>query len=175
MQAFDILIVAMSLEDNLLFPEDQERERRSNIYGTREFWQAYQDHIQSPAWKKLRREVRERAKNRCERCPPIVHSTRLEVHHKTYERFRRELLSDLELLCPTCHRIADAERERRNQQAYETAGQEAREAAWKNSYFTTKYGEHWWSLFHGDPEGANAEFDEWRQRKFEEGDPRYEN
>jgi hypothetical protein len=45
----------------------------------------------------------------------------------------------------------------------------ADEAAWKNRSFTTKYGEHWWSLFYGDLEALNEEFDEWRARKREEG------
>ena len=35
----------------------------------------------------------------------------MEVHHKTYERLGKERRSDLEVLCPRCHRIADRERE----------------------------------------------------------------
>jgi choline dehydrogenase-like flavoprotein len=51
-----------------------------------------------------------RLRNRCEGCG-TTHS--LELHHKTYERLSRELLSDLELLCKSCHETADRERAQR--------------------------------------------------------------
>lgn len=54
--------------------------------------------------------VRRRAGGRCERCSRKTR--RLEVHHLTYERFGRELLTDLQALCKPCHDIADEERKR---------------------------------------------------------------
>jgi hypothetical protein len=164
----------MAFDENSLFPEDRDKARRSRIYGTPEFWQAYREYIQSPQWKKLCRAVRQRAKNRCERCPPYLPpARRLAVHHETYERFQNERLSDLELLCTPCHEAADRGRERRNKQAYEAAGEEAREAAWMNSFFTTKYGEDWWLHYGDDPEGMREEFDAWRERKRDENDYDY--
>lgn len=44
----------------------------------------------------------------CERCQ--LKSTRLELHHITYERLGHERRSDVQLLCFDCHQQADAER-----------------------------------------------------------------
>lgn len=38
---------------------------------------------------------------RCQRCTA---AGRLEVHHRTYRRFGRELLADVQVLCWSCHR-----------------------------------------------------------------------
>jgi 5-methylcytosine-specific restriction endonuclease McrA len=155
-----------------LFPEDQERERQdqekerlSKIYGTPEFRQAYCQYINSYAWKKLCAQVRKRARGRCERCErcdtlPI----RLEVHHLTYERFQNELLSDLEALCPTCHTNADQEREIKNHEEFEAAGQEARYESARHTYLSKKYGENY---FMHCSHFEDEEFDDWFQRKME--------
>ena len=60
--------------------------------------------------------VRKRAGGRCERCGE--RTRRLEVHHLTYERFGRELLTDLQALCEPCHKIADTERRRWTRRRY---------------------------------------------------------
>jgi hypothetical protein len=171
-----ILSTVMLARDGFLFSDDREqderdreKERRSQIYGTPEFWHAYDTYTQSPQWKALCRQVKARAKNRCENCgDPFLPSRGFGVHHITYDRFRNERLSDLLFLCELCHRAADREREKRNQQAYEAAGEEAREAAWKNSYFTTKYGEDWWQIYGDDPQALEEDFQAWRERKQEE-------
>jgi leucyl-tRNA synthetase len=96
------------MTEQFLFPTDrekqarvQEKDRRSRIYGTPEFHFAYARYIRSPEWRKLCRLVKERAKNRCERCIPgeYLGGSRLTVHHLTYDRFMNETLTDLQLLC----------------------------------------------------------------------------
>lgn len=60
----------------------------------------YQSYIEGPIWGKLRREVLARDLHWCQFCgmKPANH-----VHHLTYERFGKELLTDLVSLCETCH------------------------------------------------------------------------
>lgn len=128
--------------EGFLFSEDRDKERRrqewerqSRIYGTEEFWQAYAIYIRTSKWKKICAEVKKRARGRCERCGPNVIQVGgpYQVHHLTYDRFMHERLSDLQHLCLNCHRIADRERERRNELAYQAAGEEARESAGMNN------------------------------------------
>jgi len=164
------------VEEGFLFPadrekqaRDRERERRSRIFGTPEFWFAYAQYIKAPEWRKLCRLVKERAKNRCERCrPEEIQPGRLCVHHLTYERFMREKLTDLQLLCDHHHDIADREREKRTREAYEEAGAEAMDAAGMNTYFRKKLGPDWADHFGSDIASAYEEWNEWKQRKAEE-------
>src|SRR5262249_39793951 len=115
------------MEEQFLFGDDQEKqarnrekERRSRIYGTPEFHFAYAQYIRSPEWRKLCKLVKERAGNRCERTEPGMFCPgRLEVHHLTYDRFKNEKLTDLELLCDRHHAMADSKRERDAQEAFE--------------------------------------------------------
>jgi hypothetical protein len=167
-----------SATSGFLFREDQERERRrkkwedrSRIYGTSEFWFAYHLYIRTPQWRKLCHEVKKRAHNRCERCGPHVIQVGgpYHVHHLTYDRFMNELLCDLQHLCVPCHRIADREREQRNQHAYEAAGEGAREAKGMNTYFTKKYGEDWGEQFGSDIANAYEEWWEWKRDRLDEG------
>src|SRR6516165_5965948 len=99
---------------------DRDKERRARIYGTPEFHFAYAHYIQSPEWKKLCALVKKRAGNRCERAEPGMFCPgRLSVHHRTYDRFKNEKLTDLELLCDRHHDIADRQRERAAREAFE--------------------------------------------------------
>ena len=82
----------------------------------------------------------------------------------------RENLSDLQLLCDPHHEIADRERERLERAAFEHAGEEARDAAGMNTYFTKKYGDDWWEQFGSNIANAYEEWDEWKRRKYEEGE-----
>lgn len=61
----------------------------------------YSQYLQSPAWKNLRQRVLRRDRKTCQHCgdPATV------VHHKTYKRAGRELLSDLISLCDLCHEV----------------------------------------------------------------------
>ena len=156
---------------NSLFPEDREKHKHSLIYGTPEFRQAYARYITSTQWKKLGSAVRARAKNHCERCGTAT--ARLEIHHLTYERFQHELLMDLQGVCPTCHPIADREREQKNQQKFVAACEEGQYYAARDTYFTKKYGEDW-NLHHdAEPERMDEEFDTWLERKKEDDNDDY--
>jgi hypothetical protein len=163
-------------EEGFLFSGDREKqgrgrekERKSRIYGTPEFWFAYAQYVRSPEWRKLCRLVKKRAGNLCERSKlGVFCSGRLSVHHLTYDRFKHEKLTDLQLLCDPHHEIADRERERVALAAFEQAGEEAMDAAGMNTYFTKKLGRNWADHFGSDIASAYQEWDEWKQRKAEE-------
>jgi 5-methylcytosine-specific restriction endonuclease McrA len=82
-------------------------------------YRAYIGPPRSPAWEAKRRKKLEQQGYRCERCKR--HKTQLrrglewlEVHHRTYVRLGRERLSDLQVLCNTCHeRVTRRTRRRR--------------------------------------------------------------
>lgn len=77
------------------------------------FEEEYAEYIRSPKWRQKAKAALARAGEKCERCGYSKFSRRLEVHHRTYERFRDERPEDLEVVCEVCHREADAQRERR--------------------------------------------------------------
>jgi 5-methylcytosine-specific restriction endonuclease McrA len=60
----------------------------------------YQQYLQSPEWRELRRQVWRRCSGVCERCGenPMDH-----VHHLSYERVFQEELDDLQGVCGWCH------------------------------------------------------------------------
>ena len=60
----------------------------------------YNNYLRSPEWKERRKIALERAKHRCQLCNSAKH---LEVHHRTYDRFKHELPEDLTVLCQNCH------------------------------------------------------------------------
>lgn len=67
----------------------------------RDAWRAkYESHLRSEEWAWRRRKVIEREGSLCQGC----RSTRgTDVHHTTYVRLGKELLTDLILLCHKCH------------------------------------------------------------------------
>jgi 5-methylcytosine-specific restriction endonuclease McrA len=76
-----------------MYDRRRDQERRA-------WWARYHAHIESDAWKEIRRRVFARCKGVCEGCGqrPAV-----QVHHLTYERLGDELLFDLVAVCMTCH------------------------------------------------------------------------
>jgi hypothetical protein len=65
----------------------------------------YHRYMASREWALKRKEVRKRSGGTCERC----HRARMQqVHHLTYERTGRELLSDLMGVCRPCHAFLSA-------------------------------------------------------------------
>jgi 5-methylcytosine-specific restriction endonuclease McrA len=62
---------------------------------------AYDEHLLSEQWDKKKQKVRRRDGKRCQVCGD---GKTLETHHLTYERVFVEKLSDLILLCSSCHR-----------------------------------------------------------------------
>lgn len=55
----------------------------------------------TPAWYRRKDAVRIRARGRCEFCR---HRPMQHLHHRTYDHFGREPLSDLMAVCRACHR-----------------------------------------------------------------------
>jgi 5-methylcytosine-specific restriction endonuclease McrA len=73
--------------------------RRSRIAELHQM--TYAEYLRTPEWKARRSRVLTRAGHRCELCNA---SGRLEVHHRTYERYAQEMLQDLIALCSICHK-----------------------------------------------------------------------
>lgn len=119
--------------------------------------ETYNAYMQSFKWKgKRMRLIAERGK--CERCG---RRGKLELHHKTYERLGEELDSDLEVLCPGCHRKADREREEESASRAADALYDARLDGWASK----RYGEDWeWRL---DAGAVAEEFDYWLEGREE--------
>lgn len=64
----------------------------------------YDAYIASDEWKELKLDILMQRGCNCERCLKSLPPNVLQLHHKTYARLFKELASDLELLCPNCHR-----------------------------------------------------------------------
>jgi hypothetical protein len=62
----------------------------------------YLDYISSPEWQTKRLRILEYYGNKCAVCN---RGGLVDVHHRTYERFKRELDTDLILLCRKCHKL----------------------------------------------------------------------
>ncbi len=60
----------------------------------------FEEYRRTPEWRSRRNRVLLRAGNRCELCGT---RERLDVHHRTYERYGEEQLGDLIALCRSCH------------------------------------------------------------------------
>lgn len=165
----------MNITEGLLFPEDRERqhlaierEKRARIYGTSEFWAAYDAYIRSARWRKLRSAIIDRTKRFCEHCARYC-PKRFEVHHKTYERFTKELLSDLEGLCISWHVETHRKRARENRARYEQYCSDRLAEARREGLLTIRYGEDYVDRFSElEIERMERDADEWISRKDEE-------
>jgi len=62
----------------------------------------YQAYLSTPEWQVLRRLKLIEAGGRCQVCN---NNGEMHVHHRTYARLGKELLSDLTVLCSECHNI----------------------------------------------------------------------
>jgi 5-methylcytosine-specific restriction endonuclease McrA len=64
-------------------------------------WPAwYELYLRCPHWQTTRAAALRRAGHQCESCGAVE---TLQVHHLTYKRLRRELPTDLKVLCRVCH------------------------------------------------------------------------
>lgn len=61
----------------------------------------YKVYLQTEEWKQTRSFALNRAGLRCQMCN---RATKLQVHHRTYERLGEEWLDDLTVLCGDCHK-----------------------------------------------------------------------
>ena len=59
------------------------------------------EYLKTPEWRALRNRVLIQAGNRCQVCGKT--NLQLDVHHTSYERYGGEQLSDLIVLCRSCH------------------------------------------------------------------------
>ena len=76
-----------SIHPDLLVPAKSYKER-------------YHDYLKSPEWKAKREQKLFEAGGKCQLCNE---GGKLHVHHRTYERVFNELMSDLIVLCQSCH------------------------------------------------------------------------
>lgn len=60
----------------------------------------YSEYIRSDEWKEKRKKAIKAADGKCQLCGS---TTRINVHHRTYERLGKEKPSDLTVLCESCH------------------------------------------------------------------------
>jgi len=60
----------------------------------------YRKYLKTEAWQIIRNKALVRDLCLCQECGS---KKRLEVHHLTYKRVGKELLSDLKTLCRKCH------------------------------------------------------------------------
>lgn len=66
-------------------------------------YETYDDYLSSPHWQEMRKKALEHAGNQC--MLNADHSKlNLHVHHNSYERLGAEELSDLIVLCGSCHK-----------------------------------------------------------------------
>jgi len=121
----------------------------------------YSRYINSPAWKQKRAAALERAQHRCEVCGFSKWSRQLEVHHKTYERFTKEMPDDLMVVCAECHKEQDKIRAEESFIRSRRALRKARLDGWA----TKKYGDEWSQRY--DVDAIAQEFSEWAERKQE--------
>jgi len=61
----------------------------------------YENYLKSSKWQEVRKVIFERSGDHCEDCGKVCYH--LHVHHKTYVRLGKEMMIDLEALCPDCH------------------------------------------------------------------------
>ena len=119
----------------------------------------YNAYINSRQWRNIREEAIKRANYCCESCGISKWSVKLEVHHKTYERFKRERLDDLKVLCPSCHQQADVVRAKLGKIKSQRALNNARFNGWASKVF----GDDWECNY--DEDFVSEKYDEWCQNK----------
>lgn len=126
-------------------PDDPERTQQPEPNLSQE----YLDYLKSATWKEKRSEALARSGGFCERCG--AQAEKLEVHHLTYDRFGKELLSDLLVCCVPCHDGADVERKMH----HAAKVWDRRVDGWA----TKRYGENWDAIV--STEDAHDELHDW--------------
>jgi 5-methylcytosine-specific restriction endonuclease McrA len=80
---------------------NQRREQRERE--NEQWWDQYNEYLQTDAWQRRRQLVRQRANGLCEGCRE---RTATQVHHLSYRNVRNEFLWELVAICDECHRRA---------------------------------------------------------------------
>ena len=63
----------------------------------------YPFYLRTPEWRRTRAAALVRAGHACSL--DVTHTRDLEVHHRTYERLGEEMVTDLVVLCHSCHQL----------------------------------------------------------------------
>ena len=75
---------------------------------------SYREYLETDHWRETRAAAIARAGGKCALCPRVAEgseTSRLHVHHRTYERLGEELPADLVVLCAWCHEAYELGRE----------------------------------------------------------------
>jgi 5-methylcytosine-specific restriction endonuclease McrA len=80
--------------------EDRASCRSEELEARRERQREYRRYLKTEGWKQRRQVALDRAAGFCEDCGA---RTKLEVHHRTYERRGAERPEDLVAVCGSCH------------------------------------------------------------------------
>jgi hypothetical protein len=79
----------------------QQRERKAQQDARQgDWWDAYNEYLQTPEWRARRQKVFDRAHGWCEGCGMRQAA---QVHHKTYDHVGNEFLFELVAVCWQCH------------------------------------------------------------------------
>lgn len=124
------------------------------------FAEEYKAYINSQQWKRKRQQAIDRAGNQCQVCGVYgTRQTRLEVHHKTYERFKNERPEDLEVVCQPCHLERDKVRAKESKRRAAWALYDAQLDGWASKV----YGNGWAEF--KDSEEVAERFERWLERR----------
>jgi len=64
----------------------------------------YHNYLQSPEWRRKREDLFIAVGRVCEDCEDDLTIKEAHVHHLTYDNIFNESISDLQVLCPSCHK-----------------------------------------------------------------------
>lgn len=119
----------------------------------------YDKYIASSKWRNIASAMKKHGNFTCQRCKNKFHPGELDVHHRNYDSFGNERMSDLEVLCHAkCHPIADAQRV---EQVIVRRERRQNDAA-THTFLSKKYGDNYASFAH---EGMYEEFEDWLAKK----------
>lgn len=113
------------------------------LLGPKSNYTDYETYIRSPEWKEKRKKAFQILGRKCHKCPE---TKRLHVHHLTYDNLYNESVSDVEIVCETCHPVADYQRA--DKKGYDT-------------YLRNRYGD--WAGHHDD-EAEYEKFQNWKYK-----------
>jgi len=85
----------------------ERRWRRAGLAALGFKMEEYDNYLETPHWQAFRKrafaeQLKTLGENRCNRCRKS--KVTLHVHHLTYERLGKELITDVEIICGECHK-----------------------------------------------------------------------
>lgn len=83
----------------------ERRWRRAGLHALGLRMEEYDRYLENQHWQDFRKLVLQKQRNEDghNHCQSCSGRTRLQVHHRTYERLGREVPSDVVVLCKPCH------------------------------------------------------------------------